>query len=86
MPDLKFERLPVLLSYRSDGRSSLYADIKKGTWTPPVRMGRASAWPAHETQALLAARLAGASDDELRALVRQLLEQRAAGHPQPLRS
>lgn len=81
MTNLKFERLPAVLSRRSDGRSRLYLDIQQGLWTPPVRMGRASAWPEHETQALLAARLAGASDDELRAVVRKLLEQRTAGRP-----
>lgn len=82
MPTLKFERLPAVLSRRSDGRSSLYRDIQQGLWPPPVRMGRASAWPEHETQTILAARLAGASDEELRGLVRQILEQRAAGRPQ----
>lgn len=82
MPEIKLERLPVVLARRSDGRSSLYADIKRGSWTPPVRMGRAAAWPAHETQTLLAARVAGASPDEMRALVRELLAKRAAGRPQ----
>jgi prophage regulatory protein len=81
MPEIKLERLPVVLAKRSDGRSSLYADIQRGTWTPPVRMGRAAAWPAHETQELLAARVAGATDDELRELVRDLLAQRTAGRP-----
>lgn len=82
MNDLKLERLPAVLGRRSDGRSSLYADIQRGTWTPPIRMGRASAWPQHETNALLAARIAGASPDEMRALVRELLAKRAAGRPQ----
>ncbi len=82
MPEIKLERLPAVLARRSDGRSSLYSDVQRGTWTPPVRMGRAAAWPAHETQALLAARVAGASDDELRALVQRLLAERTAGRPQ----
>ena len=87
MTALKLERLPSVLSRRSDGRSSLYLDIQRGVWTPPIRMGRASAWPEHETQALLAARIAGASDDQLKQLVRDLLEQRksmaAALSPEP---
>ena len=76
MAYLTLERLPAVLARRSDGRSSLYADINLGRWTPPIRMGRASAWPEHETQALLRARIAGASDEQLKQLVRDLLEER----------
>jgi prophage regulatory protein len=44
---------------------------------PPVRIrGRATAWPAYELDALNRAEIAGASDDEIRALVRELLARR----------
>ncbi len=64
------------------GNTQTYVHIKEGLWTPPVRLGkRASGWPEHEAHALNAARLAGASDDEIRALVKQLIAKRknAAG-------
>lgn len=70
---LRLDRLPAVLEQRGDGRSSLYLDIQRGTWTPPVHMGRASAWPHHEVQLLVRARVAGASDDQLRSVVRTLL-------------
>ena len=76
MAYLTLERLPAVLGRRGDGRSSLYADIQRGVWTSPIRMGRASTWPEHETQALLAARIAGASDKQLKQLVHDLLEER----------
>lgn len=78
---LRLDRLPAVLEQRGDGRSSLYLDIQRGIWTAPVHLGRASAWPRHEVQALVRARVAGASDDQLRALVRSLLDQRIAMMP-----
>lgn len=81
MIEIVLDRLPGVLGRRADGRSSLYSDIAKGLWTPPIRMGRASTWPRHETNALLSARVAGATDDQLRQLVRDLLEQRKSLMP-----
>ena len=86
---LRLDRLPAVLEQRGDGRSSLYLDIQRGTWTAPVHVGRASAWPRHEVQALVRARIAGASHEQLRLLVRQLVAERAAmmpaiGHPRPV--
>jgi prophage regulatory protein len=79
--DVRLDRLPAVLEQRGDGRSSLYLDVQRRTWTPPVRLGRASAWPRHEVQALVRARVAGASLDQMRVLVRELLDQRAAMMP-----
>lgn len=79
--NLRLDRLPAVLEQRSEGRSSLYLDIQRGTWTVPVHLGRASAWPRHEVQALIRARVAGASDEQLRALVQQLAVERAALMP-----
>ncbi|MGH8226703.1 MAG: helix-turn-helix transcriptional regulator [Steroidobacteraceae bacterium] len=80
-PELRLERLPEVLGRRGDSRSQLYLDVQRGTWPPPIRLGRASTWPAHENQQLLAARIAGASTEELRQLVQQLLERRKALMP-----
>jgi prophage regulatory protein len=42
-------------------------------WTKPVRLGpRCVGWPEHETAALNAARIAGKTDNEIRALVVKL--------------
>jgi len=79
---LILDPLPAVLEARGCGHSSLYVEIQEGLWTPPVRVGRASRWPRHERQTLIAARIAGATEEQLRALVRRLLEQRKAMMPQ----
>jgi prophage regulatory protein len=79
---LQLDPLPAVLEQNGGGHSSLYDAIAEGLWTPPVKRGRASRWPRHETQALVAAHIAGASEEQLRALVRRLLEQRKALMPQ----
>ena len=75
--DHQLLRLPDLLSRRGDSRSNFYRDIADGLWTEPVALGpRYSAWPAHEAEALIRARIAGATPDEIRNLVRLLMKQR----------
>ena len=54
-------------------RSTLYLRISQGLWTRPVKLGpRAVGWPSDEVSALNAARIAGQSDAEIRALVTRL--------------
>jgi prophage regulatory protein len=63
-------------------RSTLYLRITQGLWTKPVRIGpRAVGWPAAEVAGLNAARIAGKSDPDIRALVGKLQSDRqtAAG-------
>ena len=60
-------------------RSTIYLRITQGLWTRPVSLGpRAVGWPASEVAALNAARIAGRSDDEIRALVVKLEAARSA--------
>jgi prophage regulatory protein len=59
-------------------RSTIYLRIKQRLWTKPVPLGaRAVGWPAREVAALNAARIAGKSDAEIRALVARLEAERA---------
>jgi prophage regulatory protein len=54
-------------------RSTIYLRISQGLWPRPVSLGpRAVGWPAAEVGALNAARIAGRSDDDIRALVVRL--------------
>ena len=60
-------------------RSTIYLRIAQGLWTKAVSLGpRAVGWPAEEVSALNAARIAGKSDDEIRALVARLERDRHA--------
>jgi len=48
--------------------------------TPPVSIGgRMVAWPSNEIESLIAAQIAGRTPDEIRLLVKVLIEQRTAG-------
>jgi len=60
-------------------RSTIYLRIAQGLWPKPVSLGpRAVGWPATEVAAVNAARIAGKSDDEIRALVADLEADRTA--------
>ncbi|TJY59418.1 hypothetical protein E4T66_13590 [Sinimarinibacterium sp. CAU 1509] len=63
------------------GKSSRWAAIGRGEFTQPVKIGAKSLWPSHEIEHILAARLRGATDDELRALVTTLHERRGGAMP-----
>ena len=77
-------RLPAVKSESGYSRSTIYLRIAQGLWTKQVSLGpRCVGWPAHEVAALNAARIAGKSDEEIRALVRKLEAARVqAGHPE----
>lgn len=77
---MKIVRLKETLEQTGDTRSPLYDKISRGLFTRPVKLGgaRAAGWPAHEIEAILAARIAGAPDFAIRQLVDQLHESRTA--------
>ncbi len=61
-------------------RSSVWGCAREGTLTAPIRRGpKWSRWPSGEIDRIEAAIIGGASDDELRELVRDLTEARTAG-------
>ena len=67
------QRLPAVKAESGLSRSTIYLRIAQGLWTKPVSLGgRAVGWPASETIALNSARIAGKTDDEIRALVKRL--------------
>lgn len=71
------DRRPAVEAALGKKRSALYADVESGLLPPPVPIGaRAVAWPRHEIQSIVAARIAGKSIDEIRELVRKLVADR----------
>lgn len=57
--------------------SSWYDLIANGTMTPGVKLGaKIVAWPEYELEAIAAARLGGADDQEVRKLVAELMAAR----------
>jgi len=73
-------RLPAVKSESGLSRSTIYLRIVQGLWTKPISLGaRAVGWPSSEVTAINAARIAGKTDDEIRALVAKLEVARKAG-------
>ena len=72
-------RLPMVkgkAGHRSD--ASVYNAIRAGLFTTGVAIGqRAKGWPDYEVDALISARIAGASDDQIRELVTRLHAKRS---------
>lgn len=77
--ELILDRVRTVVQYQGRSRAAIYRDIKDGIFPKPVKISeRVAVWPRHEHQAIAAARLAGKSDDEVRQLVANLVEQRGA--------
>jgi prophage regulatory protein len=66
-------RLPAVKTESGASRSTIYLRIQQGLWPKPVRLGpRSVGWPVGEVAAINAARIAGMTDDQIRALVIKL--------------
>jgi len=67
-------RLPAVkgqIGHRSD--ASIYNAIREGLFTHGIAIGqRAKGWPDYEVEAIIAARIAGQSNEQIRALVKVL--------------
>ena len=72
-------RLPTVMALTGLSRSTIYLRISEGSFPKPVSLGaRAVGWPEYEIAALNAARVAGKTNTEIRALVADLEADRAA--------
>ncbi len=72
-------RIPAAGAQMGVRRTAMYEQIKNGLLPPLVKIGRrAVAWPANEIEAVIAARIAGQTDTQIRALVQRLVADRSA--------
>ncbi len=70
---IAMQRVPHVILISGQSRSTIYLRVSQGLWPKPVKLGpRAVGWPESECTALIAARISGKSDDEIRALVANL--------------
>jgi prophage regulatory protein len=66
-------RRPIVEQATGKSRTTIYRDIQRGLFSHPIEIGGARvAWPANEVEAINKARIAGKSDDEIKALVIEL--------------
>jgi len=77
---LAFHRAKALCARTGLSRTTLWRHAEDGLLPKPVKLsGHIVAWPVHEVDAVLAARLRGANDAQIRALVAELTQARDAG-------
>ncbi|MHB1430069.1 MAG: helix-turn-helix transcriptional regulator [Rhodocyclaceae bacterium] len=76
-------RSPEVIHVSGMPRSTLVLHISKGLWPRPISLGgtRSVGWISSEVDAVLVARVAGKSDEEIKQLVRNLEAQRTAAMP-----
>ena len=76
MQILRMPAVKCRAGHRSD--ASIYNAIRDGLFTTGVAIGqRARGWPDYEVDAIITARIAGNSDEQIRELVRALHAKRA---------
>ncbi len=74
---LQLIRLPEVIESTGMKRPTVYAAMGNCLFPRPIKLGRKlSAWPLNEVQSIIAARIAGKSNEEIRALVAELTEAR----------
>jgi prophage regulatory protein len=75
MQILRMPAVKARAGHRSD--ASIYNAIRDGLFTTGVAIGqRAKGWPDYEVDAIITARIAGKSDDQIRELVKALQAKR----------
>ncbi|GHA72695.1 hypothetical protein GCM10009007_12150 [Formosimonas limnophila] len=66
-------RIKAVKQLTGVGSSTLYYHVSKGLYPKPIKLGeKMSGWLTSEVLAIQAARVAGQSDDEIKALVQRL--------------
>ena len=71
MQILRMPAVKCRAGHRSD--ASIYNSIRAGLFTTGVAIGqRAKGWPDYEVDTIIAARIAGKTDDQIRELVKAL--------------
>lgn len=78
MQSISFKRAKQGCAQLSIGLSTWYERVHAGLIPPGISLGsRSVVWPQHEIDQVAAAILAGKNEDEIRALVRDLVAARA---------
>lgn len=76
-PQLKFIKTDLVIERTALSKSALYRRVKDGSFVPPLSLGRrAVAYLESEVDTVLSALVAGKSLEEIKVLVKQLVNQR----------
>lgn len=75
--NLKITKLPTLLKNHCISRSTAFTQLKDGLLPPSISLGqRSRGYIVSELDAVLSARIAGCSDDQIKELVKSLVANR----------
>lgn len=76
---MRIHRLGAVLDITGDTRSPLYDKVSKGLFTRAIKLGgaRSAGWPSYEVEQLVAARIRGDSNEQIKKLVDRLHAARA---------
>jgi prophage regulatory protein len=70
-------RGPAVGDIMAESKSTRHNRVAQGLLTRPISLGpRAVGWPEHEVQAIIAARIAGKSEADIKSLVTSLMAAR----------
>jgi prophage regulatory protein len=76
---MRILRLPSVVDRTGESRTTIYARITANLFPRPIQLGvRSVGWLESEVEAMIAARVRGASDDDVRTLVATLEAARKA--------
>ena len=77
---IQIVKQPSLLEQFAFSKSTLFSQIKQGLMPKPIPLGdRAVGYLQHELDAVLSARIAGQSNDQIKELVKSLVAKRKGG-------
>ena len=75
--NFSLKRIPASINKFGVAKSTWYAWVKLGLMTPGISLGaRSVGWPDFELDAILAARIAGKSEGEIKELIKKLIADR----------
>jgi prophage regulatory protein len=74
---IRLQRLPeVQAAVGGLSRANIYARVARGLLPRPVKIGKAISWPANEIASIVAAHVAGKSEEDIASLVQSLHQNR----------
>ena len=76
---MQFAKMLEVSRRTAEPKSTLYWRISRGEFVPPIKQGvRSAAFIVQEVEAVMRARAAGATTDDIKTLVRKLIAARQA--------
>jgi prophage regulatory protein len=73
---IRLQRFPDVQAALGLSRANIYARVRRGLLTRPIKIGSSTTWPSNEIASIVGAHVDGRSDTEIAELVRELHKSR----------